>query len=312
MQYKRKLHHWTSNFNEKKIAQGTRFVSTQPTLESTLDRIHIQLQDQATSTISQVKMAELYCNAPTKTVEEVEKLLSNSQSSDQNSSSQKRDTFDLARKIITTWVPYDCETPVIKKYWGAVYKILDGRRGDDKTQEEHEKQGKVRIFLTVIFYDCRVRADSMKATIFLKETRILLSGLWNLMEYIQNGVRTEDRTEHPMLRIPPALRLAFRDIILFSILISRPVDAETELWRAIRRDMYERCTRRLSEGAKQLFSMMHTQARAGLEALDSETLLMLIIENILVAASTEDEFHLTEMYSKYTSNIVRRGQYSLG
>lgn len=90
-------------------------------------------------------MAELYSTAPTKTIEEVEKILSNSQNNDKNSSSQKRETFDLARKIITAWVPYDCETPVIKKYWGAVYRLLDDRRRDHKAQEEHEKQGKVGI-----------------------------------------------------------------------------------------------------------------------------------------------------------------------
>lgn len=152
----------------------------------------------------------------------------------------------------------------------------------------------------------------MKATTFLKDTRVLLLGLWDLVEYIQYGVRTEDRTEHPMLRIPPALRLAFKDLILFFILISRPVDAETEFWSDIRRNLYERCIRRLSEGPKQIFLMMHTQGRAGFEALDSETLLMLVIENVLAASSTEDEFHLTELYSKYTSNIVCRSQYSLG
>ena len=150
----------------------------------------------------------------------------------------------------------------------------------------------------------------------MNETGILIAGLWDLIEYIQKGVRTEDQAKHSMLKIPPALPLAFQDLILFFILVSRPVDAETESWSNVRRDLYENCARQLSEGTEQLLLMVHAdvyRARAGFEALDSETLLMLIIENLLAVSSTEGEgegeFHLTEMYSEYTSKIVRRSQH---
>lgn len=128
-------------------------------------------------------------------------------------------------------------------------------------------------------------------------------------------MRTADETKHSMLRLPPALLLAFKDLILFFIMISRPVEDKTESWSNIRSDVYQNCARLLSQGTKQLVSMVHTdvyQASAGFEALESETLLMLIIENLLAASSTEGEFHLTELYSEYTSKIVCRNQYSQG
>lgn len=48
------------------------------------------------------------------------------------------------------WVPYDCETSVIKKYWGAVYRLLDDRRENQAMQGEYGKPKKVSVLMVVV------------------------------------------------------------------------------------------------------------------------------------------------------------------
>lgn len=125
---KKKNNHHIAKSDEKKTVGGTAIVTTHPTestLEGILGKIHTQLQDRRTSTTTQAQKARLYSDAPEKSVEDVETMLSSSKNNDQKTSSQKMDIFDLARKIITVWVPENCEVPVIKKYWGGVYRLLD-------------------------------------------------------------------------------------------------------------------------------------------------------------------------------------------
>lgn len=153
------------------------------------------------------------------------------------------------------------------KYWGAVYRVLDDRRRNQETQEEHKKR---KIVDDRDSCDPRVGTNMirLKETTHLNQTGALLSGRWKLIEHIQKGVRTEDRTERLMLKIPPALPLAFKDLILFFILIRRPVHARTESLSSIRRNLYDNCVQLLSREQSNSFRWYIQIATKPMRALD--------------------------------------------
>ena len=69
---------------------------------------------------------------------------------------------------------------------------------------------------------------------------------------------------------------------------------------------FDECEGLLIEGRKQLILMIHTddyRESAGFQAVDSEALISLILANLVSYLSTEREFHLTEVYSEYTTKI---------
>ena len=69
---------------------------------------------------------------------------------------------------------------------------------------------------------------------------------------------------------------------------------------------FEDCEGLLVEGQRQLILMIHTddyRETAGFQAVDSEALLSLIFANLVENLSRDTKFHLTDIYSEYTSKI---------
>lgn len=72
------------------------------------------------------------------------------------------------------------------------------------------------------------------------------------------------------------------------------------------RTAFDDCQGLLVEGRKHLFLMIHIddyRDSSSFQAVDSEALLSLILANLIFSLSTNDDFHLTEVYAKYTINI---------
>ena len=72
------------------------------------------------------------------------------------------------------------------------------------------------------------------------------------------------------------------------------------------RSTFDDCEGLLVEGRKQLLLMIHTddyRDSSGFEAVDAEALLSLILANLISSMSTNDDFHLTEVYAEYTTKI---------
>ena len=132
--------------------------------------------------------------------------------------------------------------------------------------------------------------------------------LWalnDLVRSIQMGVRTDDGSKQARYQIPRALPAAFQHLVMLLVVSSTVSDWSEHSWNQLQ-TAFDECEGLLIEGRKQLILMIHTddyRESAGFQAVDSEALLSLVLANLISHLSTEREFHLTEVYSEYTTRI---------
>lgn len=126
-----------------------------------------------------------------------------------------------------------------------------------------------------------------------------------MIRSIQMGVRTDDGSKQARYQIPRALPVAFQHLVMLLVVISNIADWSEYSWMQMESN-FDNCESLLVEGRKQLILMIHTddyRESAGFQAVDSEALLSLILANLVDNLSTEREFHLTEIYSEYTTKV---------
>lgn len=131
--------------------------------------------------------------------------------------------------------------------------------------------------------------------------------LYELVRSIQMGVRTDDGSKQARYQIPRALPAAFQHLVMLLVVSSTVSDWSEHSWNQLQ-TAFDECEGLLIEGRKQLILMIHTddyRESAGFQAVDSEALLSLVLANLISHLSTEREFHLTEVYSEYTTRIHR-------
>lgn len=119
------------------------------------------------------------------------------------------------------------------------------------------------------------------------------------------GVRTEDGSKQARYQIPKALPTAFQHLVLLLILIGSTSEWSEYSWIQMQKT-FDDCESFLIESRKQLILMIHTddyREAAGFQAVDAEALLSLILANLIDNLSTERDFHLTEIYSEYTTKV---------
>ncbi len=194
--------------------------------------------------------------------------------------------FELAGKILHAFVPEGYDAPVVSKYWGALYQIL---------------QKGVRIVRSLP-KDMLILAQNDGVLGFVE---IRLSELYNLIRSIQMGVRTDDGSKQARYQIPKALPAAFQHLVLLLVLIGSTSEWSEYSWNQMQKT-FDDCESLLVESRKQLILMIHTddyREAAGFQAVDSEALLSLILANLVDNLSTERDFHLTEVYSEYTTKV---------
>ena len=132
--------------------------------------------------------------------------------------------------------------------------------------------------------------------------------LWeinDLVRSIQMGVRTDDGSKQARYQIPRALPAAFQHLVMLLVVSSTVSDWSDHSWNQMQ-TAFDECEGFFIEGRKQLILMIHTddyRESAGFQAVDSEALLSLVLANLVSNLSTEREFHLTEVYSEYTTRI---------
>ena len=132
-----------------------------------------------------------------------------------------------------------------------------------------------------------------------------LSELYDLIHSIQMGVRTDDGMKQPRYQIPKALPAAFQHLVSGLVLIGSVSEWSDYSWNQMHKT-FDECESYLIESRKQLILMIHTddyREAAGFQAVDSEALLALILCNLVDNLSTERDFHLTDVYSEYTTKI---------
>lgn len=194
--------------------------------------------------------------------------------------------FDLACKILFAFVPKAYDAPVISKYWGALHKL---------------SAEKVRSLDSFI----RPCTNNAQDESVLQYVRSRLSEIYNLIQSIQMGVRAEDGSKQQRYQIPRALPAAFQHLVLLLVVISSISNWSEYSWSQMQ-STFDDCEGLLVEGRKQLLLMIHTddyRDSSGFQAVDSEALVSLILENLISTMSTEGDFHLTEVYSEYTTRI---------
>ena len=200
-------------------------------------------------------------------------------------SSVKVEVFDLARAILLAFVPQDYEAPIISKYWGALHILLTKARSYN--------------------IDVQLCTDPFQDGTVLGYVRERLSEIHDLIHSIQMGVRAEDGSKQQRYQIPRALPAAFQHLVLLLVVIGS-ISNWSDYSRDQMRSAFDDCEGLLVEGRKQLLLMIHTddyRDSSGFQAVDAEALLSLILANLISSMSTNDDFHLTEVYAEYTNKI---------
>lgn len=194
--------------------------------------------------------------------------------------------FELACKILFAFVPKAYDATVISKYWGALHKLL--------AEKVRSRDSFVK--------PC---TDASQDESVLHYVRSRLSEIYNLIQSIQMGVRAEDGSKQQRYQIPRALPAAFQHLVLLLVVISSISNWSEYSWSQMQ-STFDDCEGLLVEGRKQLLLMIHTddyRDSSGFQAVDSEALVSLILANLISTMSTEGDFHLTEVYSEYTTRI---------
>ena len=132
-----------------------------------------------------------------------------------------------------------------------------------------------------------------------------LLDIHDLVRSIQLGVRTDDGSKQARYQIPRALPAAFQHLVMLLVVASTVQNWSDHSWNQMLAT-FDECESLFIEGRKQLILMIHTddyRESAGFQAVDSEALLSLVLANLISHLSEEREFHLTEVYSEYTTRI---------
>ena len=119
------------------------------------------------------------------------------------------------------------------------------------------------------------------------------------------GVRAEDGSKQQRYQIPRALPAAFLHLVLLLVVISNTSNWSEYSWSQMQ-SSFDDCEGLLVEGRKQLLLMIHTddyRDSSGFQAVDSEALVSLILANLISSVSTGGDFHLTDVYAEYTTEI---------
>lgn len=173
--------------------------------------------------------------------------------------------YKHSQKIINALVPEDFEDPVIAKYWGAIYRLLD--EGDSQSLQSLSND---------------------------------LSALWTLIYHIQTGIQGEDEAQKPRYRIPPALPAAFQYLVMFFVLASSPSheSAVSEIYKRCMMSLIESKKQLMF-----MIHTLDYGGRAGFEAVNCECLLALVFSNLISRISENGDHDLTEIYSEYTTKL---------
>ena len=247
-------------------------------LHEVLKEAHARLGDMASGLPGQRENAVLYEIAENKTALEVNLFLFETRrrglhTSDQEevqdqenaeSLTEKGTIFDLSDKILHAFVPRECESPVVNKYWGSVFGFLAG-----------------------------------KAISGSRNFIIRLKMLWPLIQDIHRGVHTTDGSKQAF-HIPQALSAAFQQLVMFFVFSSgTSLEAATmtslESCKAL---LLEGKKQLLS-----MTHTFDLRDRVDFKAVDPQALLALMMSNLVTKISPEGDCDLTEVYSEYALDI---------
>ncbi|KAL8783570.1 MAG: hypothetical protein Q9195_009352 [Heterodermia aff. obscurata] len=250
-------------------------------LHTILKEAHAKLGNMSGGLPGQLECAVLYEVADSKSALEVNILLfearrrglttSNQEGAQDHINGEKAERltekgtiFDLSDKIIHAFVPRECESPSVAKYWGSVFGFL-------------------------------AEKDVAASHNFILRLNIL----WSLIQEIHSGVHTTDGSKKGF-HIPQALPAAFQQLIMFFVLSSstslEPATMTTfESCKALLLEGKKQLIL--------MNHTFDLRGRVDFKAVDPQALLALMMSNLVTKISPEGDCDLTEVYSEYALDI---------
>lgn len=172
--------------------------------------------------------------------------------------------FDLSDKIIHAFVPRECESPLVAKYWGSVFGFLTEK-------------------------------DVAVSRNFILRLRML----WSLIEGIHRGVQTTDGSRQSF-HIPQALPAAFQQLVMFFVFSSSTsLEAATMTSFESCKALLLEAKKQLI----MMNHTFDLRGRVDFQAVDPQALLALMVSNLVTKISPEGDCDLTEVYSEYALEI---------
>lgn len=250
-------------------------------LHKVLKEAHVKLGDMSGGLPGQRENAVHYEIAESKTALEVNLFLFETRrrglhTSDQEglqdhigrenaeSLTEKGTIFDLSDKILHAFVPRECESPVVNKYWGSVFGFLAG-----------------------------------KAVAGSRNFILRLKVLWPLIQDIHRGVHTTGGSKQAF-HIPQALPAAFQQLVMFFVFsCGTSLEAATmtsfENCKALLLEGKKQLIL--------MTHTFDLRDRVDFKAVDPQALLALMMSNLVTKISPEGDCDLTEVYSEYALDI---------
>ena len=250
-------------------------------LHTILKEAHAKLGNMAGGLPGQREHAVLYEIAESKTVLDVNLLLYEIRRKGLNDSYQEgvrehinRDSadsvtekgiiFDLSDKILHAFVPRECESPSVAKYWGSVFAFL-------------------------------AEKDVAASRNFILRLKIL----WPLIQDIHRGVQTTDESEQSF-HIPQALPAAFQQLVMFFVFSS---STNLEVATMTSFESCKALLLQGKKQLILMTHTFDLRDRVDFKAVDPQALLALMTSNLVNKISPEGDLDLTEVYSEYALDI---------
>ena len=172
--------------------------------------------------------------------------------------------FDLSDKILHAFVPRDCESPLVNKYWGSVLGFL-----------------------------------AEKDVVASRNLIIRLKMLWPLIQDIHKGVHTTDGSKQGF-HIPQALPAAFQQLVMFFVFSS---GTTLEAAAMMSFESCKALLLEGKKQLILMTHTFDLRARVDFKAVDPQALLALMMSNLVTRISPEGDCDLTEVYSEYALDI---------
>ena len=250
-------------------------------LHTILKEGHAKLRNMSGGLLGQRENAVLYEIAESKTALEVNTFLFEIRRRGLNNSYQegvhdhisrenaeilteKGKIFDLSDKILHAFVPRECESPLVNKYWGSVFGFLAKKDG----------------------------AAS-------RNLIIRLEMLWPLIQDIHRGVHTTDGSKQ-VFHIPQALPTAFQQLVMFFVFSS---GTTLEAAAMMSFESCKALLLEGKKQLILMTHTFDLRGRVDFKAVDPQALLALMMSNLVTKISPEDDCDLTEIYSEYALKI---------
>ena len=198
----------------------------------------------------------------------------------------KSRVFDLASNLLHAFIPEGHDAAIVPKYWGAVHKLL-------------------RQDICIVFLNAQQPITEIVAS--------HLSRLDEQVRGVQLGMRANDGSHPRLFQLPVSFRGAFQQLLMLFVIAGNMADlCESNISNPhfVPRDrielIFEGCSKNLIQARTDIIKMIYSDesdGSVGSLAINSESLLSLILANLVFHSSESQAFSLTGIYRDHTTKL---------